>query len=87
MADESALALRKTAVESARLRTLFKEADKERKLLQERTEEIARMTTIVQSISKQTNLLALNAGIEAARSGEAWKRICCCSCRSEKIGR
>lgn len=70
MADESAVALKNAAGESAKLRALFKEADKERKLLQDRTEEIARMTTIVQTISKQTNLLALNAGIEAARSGE-----------------
>lgn len=69
MADESASALKNAAGESAKLRTLFKEADAERKILQDRTEEIARMTTIVQTISKQTNLLALNAGIEAARSG------------------
>lgn len=69
IADESADAMKVAALEAARLRTLFKSADKERLLLQERTEEIARMTTIVQIISKQTNLLALNAGIEAARSG------------------
>jgi|GEM_PF-4123136 len=73
IADESADAMKIAALEAARLRTLFKSADKERLLLQERTEEIARMTTIVQSISKQTNLLALNAGIEAARSGEHGK--------------
>lgn len=71
--DESAEAMMLAAKETARLRTLFKAADKERHLLQERTEEIARMTSIVQSISKQTNLLALNAGIEAARSGEHGK--------------
>lgn len=69
VADASADAMKKAAAEAAHLRSLFKAADKERKLLQERTEEIARMTSIVQSISKQTNLLALNAGIEAARSG------------------
>ncbi|KQL36727.1 methyl-accepting chemotaxis protein [Psychrobacillus sp. FJAT-21963] len=69
IADESADTMKKAAIEAGRLRALFKAADKERKLLQERTEEIARMTTIVQTISKQTNLLALNAGIEAARSG------------------
>lgn len=69
IADDSADAMKTAATEAARLRSLFKAADKERQLLQERTEEIARMTSIVQSISKQTNLLALNAGIEAARSG------------------
>jgi len=69
LADESAEAMRIAAQEATHLRSLFKEADKERLLLQERTIEIDRMTTIVQNISKQTNLLALNAGIEAARSG------------------
>lgn len=69
IADDSSDAMKTAATEAARLRSLFKAADKERQLLQERTEEIARMTSIVQSISKQTNLLALNAGIEAARSG------------------
>ncbi|QFF98207.1 methyl-accepting chemotaxis protein [Psychrobacillus glaciei] len=69
IADDSAKAMKTAEIETKRLRILFKEADKERLLLQKRTEEIDRMTTIVQAISKQTNLLALNAGIEAARSG------------------
>ncbi|WP_391120414.1 methyl-accepting chemotaxis protein [Psychrobacillus sp. L3] len=69
IADDSAKAMKTAEIETKRLRVLFKEADKERLLLQKRTEEIARMTSIVQAISKQTNLLALNAGIEAARSG------------------
>ncbi|WP_391208066.1 methyl-accepting chemotaxis protein [Psychrobacillus sp. L4] len=69
IADDSAKAMKMAEIETKRLRALFKEADKQRLLLQKRTEEIARMTSIVQAISKQTNLLALNAGIEAARSG------------------
>lgn len=69
VADESTNVMKTAAVEAGRLRALFQAADKERQVLHERTSEIARMTSIVQSISKQTNLLALNAGIEAARSG------------------
>lgn len=33
--------------------------------------EIAKIVTLIESISFQTNLLALNAGVEAARAGEA----------------
>ncbi|MBA4692098.1 MAG: methyl-accepting chemotaxis protein, partial [Pseudomonas sp.] len=39
--------------------------------LSARTEEIRRITDVIQSIASQTNLLALNAAIEAARAGEA----------------
>ncbi|WP_152224424.1 methyl-accepting chemotaxis protein [Pseudomonas sp. SCB32] len=38
--------------------------------LNARSEEIARVTQVIQSIASQTNLLALNAAIEAARAGE-----------------
>ncbi|WP_437881398.1 methyl-accepting chemotaxis protein [Pseudomonas sp. LRF_L74] len=38
--------------------------------LNKRSEEIQRVTQVIQSIASQTNLLALNAAIEAARAGE-----------------
>ncbi|MCF5707637.1 methyl-accepting chemotaxis protein [Pseudomonas syringae] len=38
--------------------------------LNQRSEEIQRVTLVIQSIASQTNLLALNAAIEAARAGE-----------------
>lgn len=38
--------------------------------LSQRSEEIQRVTLVIQSIASQTNLLALNAAIEAARAGE-----------------
>ncbi|MES2492028.1 MAG: globin-coupled sensor protein [Pseudomonadota bacterium] len=37
------------------------------------SEEIAKITDVIEAISFQTNLLALNAGVEAARAGEAGK--------------
>ena len=39
--------------------------------LQEKTQAMAEIATIILSISSQTNLLALNASIESARAGEA----------------
>jgi len=38
--------------------------------LHQRSEDIARVTLVIQGIASQTNLLALNAAIEAARAGE-----------------
>lgn len=73
IADASAITLNNAISEVGILRSLFKSADQERKLLQKKTEEIVKLTSKVQSISKQTNLLALNAGIEAARAGEHGK--------------
>ena len=48
-------------------------ADNSRQLIEalsQRSEDIQRVTAVIQSIASQTNLLALNAAIEAARAGE-----------------
>ena len=39
-------------------------------VLEQRSEDIQRVTQVIHSIASQTNLLALNAAIEAARAGE-----------------
>lgn len=56
-----------------RMHSLSKRAVGSRQLIEElsqRSEEIQRVTLVIQSIASQTNLLALNAAIEAARAGE-----------------
>ncbi len=57
-----------------RMRQLSAQTQASRELLDglaSRTEDIRRITDVIQSIASQTNLLALNAAIEAARAGEA----------------
>ncbi len=56
-----------------RMHSLSKRAVDSRQLIEElsqRSEDIQRVTLVIQSIASQTNLLALNAAIEAARAGE-----------------
>ena len=56
-----------------RMHQLSQRANDSRELIEalsQRSEEIQRVTLVIQSIASQTNLLALNAAIEAARAGE-----------------
>lgn len=56
-----------------RMHQLSQRANASRELIEalsQRSEEIQRVTLVIQSIASQTNLLALNAAIEAARAGE-----------------
>lgn len=57
----------------ARMHQLSQRANDSRELIEAlsvRSEDIQRVTLVIQSIASQTNLLALNAAIEAARAGE-----------------
>ncbi|AWY39797.1 methyl-accepting chemotaxis protein [Pseudomonas putida] len=65
---------RAEVVESiARMHRLSERANGSRELIEAlslRSDDIQRVTLVIQSIASQTNLLALNAAIEAARAGE-----------------
>ncbi len=57
----------------ARMQQLSQRANASRELIEAlsvRSDDIQRVTLVIQSIASQTNLLALNAAIEAARAGE-----------------
>ncbi|UUQ64991.1 methyl-accepting chemotaxis protein [Pseudomonas fuscovaginae UPB0736] len=57
----------------SRMHQLSQRAAASRQLIEalsQRSEEIQRVTLVIQAIASQTNLLALNAAIEAARAGE-----------------
>jgi len=73
-AHQSGAAGRAQLVESiARMHQLSERANSSRELIEAlslRSDDIQRVTLVIQSIASQTNLLALNAAIEAARAGE-----------------
>ncbi|WP_030130588.1 methyl-accepting chemotaxis protein [Pseudomonas sp. QTF5] len=73
-AHQSSAAGRTELVESiARMHQLSQRASSSRELIEAlslRSDDIQRVTLVIQSIASQTNLLALNAAIEAARAGE-----------------
>jgi methyl-accepting chemotaxis protein len=73
-AHHSSAAGRTELVESiARMHQLSQRANASRELIEAlslRSDDIQRVTLVIQSIASQTNLLALNAAIEAARAGE-----------------
>ncbi|WP_420875234.1 methyl-accepting chemotaxis protein [Pseudomonas baetica] len=73
-AHHSSAAGRTELVDSiARMHQLSQRANASRELIEAlslRSDDIQRVTLVIQSIASQTNLLALNAAIEAARAGE-----------------
>ncbi|PWB31439.1 chemotaxis protein [Pseudomonas sp. SDI] len=73
-AHQSSAAGRTVLAESIqRMHQLSSRASASRELIEalhQRSEDIARVTLVIQTIASQTNLLALNAAIEAARAGD-----------------
>ena len=73
-AHQSSAAGRTELIESiSRMHQLSQRASNSRELIEAlslRSDDIQRVTLVIQSIASQTNLLALNAAIEAARAGE-----------------
>lgn len=56
-----------------RINTIVNDAVQHVKVLDQQSEDISQLVTVIRDIADQTNLLALNAAIEAARAGEHGK--------------
>lgn len=68
--DEGRRVLVDTVGRMQQLRELARSSRERIETLNRHSDEIQRVTAVIESIASQTNLLALNAAIEAARAGE-----------------
>ncbi|MND63030.1 Methyl-accepting chemotaxis protein II [compost metagenome] len=71
--EEAKAIVESSAVEAARSRDVVTEAVKAMGAIEDSSQKITQIISVIDEISFQTNLLALNAGVEAARAGEAGK--------------
>ncbi|MDQ4407563.1 MULTISPECIES: globin-coupled sensor protein [unclassified Rhizobium] len=71
--EEAKAIVESSAAEAARSRDVVTEAVKAMGAIEESSQKITQIISVIDEISFQTNLLALNAGVEAARAGEAGK--------------
>ncbi|MNU97800.1 Methyl-accepting chemotaxis protein II [compost metagenome] len=71
--EEAKAIVESSAVEAARSRDVVTEAVRAMGAIEDSSQKITQIISVIDEISFQTNLLALNAGVEAARAGEAGK--------------
>lgn len=70
MTDEGSKLMRSSNEQMSRINKIVLDAFEKVQGLDEQSQEISTLVSVIQDISAQTNLLALNAAIEAARAGE-----------------
>ncbi|MCM3740792.1 methyl-accepting chemotaxis protein [Oceanobacillus luteolus] len=70
MTNEGSELMRASSQQMFRIDGIVKDAVGKVRGLDEKSDKISRLVSVIQEIADQTNLLALNAAIEAARAGE-----------------
>lgn len=73
MSDEGRNLVASSDRQMRKIDHIVKEAVSKMENLDQQTQEISKLVSVIQEVAKQTNLLALNATIEAARAGEQGK--------------
>jgi methyl-accepting chemotaxis protein len=71
LSEQGVKVVQQAAAEMARIANTVIESTTQIRNLQQRSQEIGGIASVIREIAEQTNLLALNAAIEAARAGEA----------------
>src|SRR5699024_9385982 len=73
MTEEGTHLMRTSTEQMAKIDHIVHDAVQKMEVLDQQSNEISQLVTVIKSIAEQTNLLALNAAIEAARAGEHGK--------------
>ncbi|WP_017470842.1 methyl-accepting chemotaxis protein [Amphibacillus jilinensis] len=73
LSDEGTKQINQSVTQMQNINHIVKDSFTKVKGLDQKSQEIGKIVTVIKEIAEQTNLLALNAAIEAARAGEEGK--------------